>query len=125
MNPQELGECGAQAFYRGRVAHAVVDVINQHGGVMTVDDLSSHESEVITPISTEYKVRLVCVCVFCNMSDRVPCVFRVCVCGSPHPTARDWWLCCCSTSWRTSPSKVTTRTCWTIELFCVLYEMWF
>lgn len=54
---QELGEHGKPAFYQGRVAQAIVDVINQNGGVMTLDDLSSHESEVITPISTEYKVR--------------------------------------------------------------------
>lgn len=56
---QELGERGKSAFYQGRVAHAIVDVINQNGGVMTLDDLSSHDSEIITPISTVYKVRSV------------------------------------------------------------------
>ncbi|XP_042337998.1 glutathione hydrolase-like YwrD proenzyme [Plectropomus leopardus] len=56
---KELGERGKPAFYQGRVARAIVDIINQNGGVMTLDDLSSHDSEVITPISTEYKgVRL-------------------------------------------------------------------
>ncbi|XP_030583737.1 uncharacterized protein LOC115779290 isoform X3 [Archocentrus centrarchus] len=56
---KELGEGGKPAFYQGRVAQAIVDVISQNGGVMTLDDLSSHDSEVITPISTEYKgVRL-------------------------------------------------------------------
>lgn len=56
---KELGEHGKPAFYQGRVAQAIVDIINQNGGVMTLDDLSSHDSEVITPISTEYKgVRL-------------------------------------------------------------------
>uniref|UniRef100_A0A3Q2V667 Putative gamma-glutamyltransferase YwrD n=1 Tax=Haplochromis burtoni TaxID=8153 RepID=A0A3Q2V667_HAPBU len=56
---KELGERGKPAFYQGRVAQAIVDVINQNGGVMTLGDLSSHDSEVITPISTEYKgVRL-------------------------------------------------------------------
>ncbi|XP_040897189.1 glutathione hydrolase-like YwrD proenzyme [Toxotes jaculatrix] len=56
---KELGEWGKSAFYQGRVAQAIVDVISQHGGVMTLDDLSSHDSEVITPVSTEYKgVRL-------------------------------------------------------------------
>ncbi|KAG8003217.1 Glutathione hydrolase 2, partial [Nibea albiflora] len=56
---KELGECGKPAFYQGRVAQAIIDVISQNGGVMTLDDLSSHDSEVITPISTEYKgVRL-------------------------------------------------------------------
>lgn len=53
---QTLGEGGKSAFYKGRVAQAIVDVIRQHGGVMTLDDLSSHDSEVITPISTDYKV---------------------------------------------------------------------
>ena len=57
MHQQELGERGKPAFYQGRVARAIVDVISQHGGVMTLDDLSSHDSEVNTPISTEYKVR--------------------------------------------------------------------
>ncbi|XP_023147133.2 glutathione hydrolase-like YwrD proenzyme [Amphiprion ocellaris] len=56
---KELGEGGKPAFYQGRVAQAIVDVINQNGGVLTLDDLSSHDSEVVTPISTEYKgVRL-------------------------------------------------------------------
>ncbi|XP_049911783.1 glutathione hydrolase-like YwrD proenzyme [Epinephelus moara] len=56
---KELGECGKPAFYQGRVAKAIVDIINQNGGVMTLDDLSRHDSEVISPISTEYKgVRL-------------------------------------------------------------------
>ncbi|XP_034002633.1 glutathione hydrolase-like YwrD proenzyme isoform X7 [Trematomus bernacchii] len=56
---EELGEHGKPAFYQGRVAQAIVDIIIQNGGVMTLDDLSSHDSEVVTPISTEYKgVRL-------------------------------------------------------------------
>lgn len=65
--------CGKSAFYQGRVAHAIVDVINQNGGVMTLDDLSSHDSEVITPISTIYKVRSVtliadCICILITYS---------------------------------------------------------
>ncbi|KAG7280763.1 hypothetical protein CRUP_037693 [Coryphaenoides rupestris] len=52
---RELGEGGKQSFYQGRVAQAIVDVIHQNGGVMTLDDLSSHDSEVVTPISTDYK----------------------------------------------------------------------
>ncbi|XP_059196307.1 glutathione hydrolase-like YwrD proenzyme [Centropristis striata] len=56
---KELGERGKPAFYQGRVAQAIVDVLNQNGEVMTLEDLSSHDSEVFTPISTEYKgVRL-------------------------------------------------------------------
>nr|XP_020472719.1 uncharacterized protein LOC109969871 isoform X3 [Monopterus albus] len=56
---KELGEHGKPAFYQGRVAQAIIDVINQNGGAMTLDDLCSHDSEIIAPISTEYKgVRL-------------------------------------------------------------------
>ncbi|XP_069009152.1 glutathione hydrolase-like YwrD proenzyme [Embiotoca jacksoni] len=56
---KELGERGKPAFYQGRAAQAIVDVINQNGGVMTLDDLGGHASEVVTPISTDYKgVRL-------------------------------------------------------------------
>lgn len=72
---QELGELGKPAFYQGRVAQAIVDIIGQNGGVMTLDDLSSHDSEVITPISTDYKVGSVAVdaywiCVFDNVVAR-------------------------------------------------------
>uniref|UniRef100_A0A3P8WU46 Glutathione hydrolase-like YwrD proenzyme n=1 Tax=Cynoglossus semilaevis TaxID=244447 RepID=A0A3P8WU46_CYNSE len=52
---KELGEGGKPAFYEGRVAQAIVDVTSQHGGVMTLNDLCSHESEIIRPISTDYK----------------------------------------------------------------------
>ncbi|XP_019720280.1 uncharacterized protein LOC109512748 isoform X2 [Hippocampus comes] len=56
---KELGEHGKAAFYQGRVAQAIIDIIVQHGGVMTLDDLSSHDSDVVSPISTKYKgVRL-------------------------------------------------------------------
>lgn len=46
---------------------------------MTLDDLRSHESEVITPISTEYKVRSAtinahCICIFimCSVEGMTP-----------------------------------------------------
>ena len=55
---QELGESGKPGFYRGRVAQAVVDVVRQNGGVMTLEDLSGHDSEVVAPVSTDYKVWL-------------------------------------------------------------------
>uniref|UniRef100_A0A8C6UPZ3 Gamma-glutamyltransferase n=1 Tax=Neogobius melanostomus TaxID=47308 RepID=A0A8C6UPZ3_9GOBI len=52
---RELGECGKAAFYEGRVAEAIVDTIREQGGVMTQDDLKRHRSEVIRPISFQYK----------------------------------------------------------------------
>lgn len=54
---QELGEGGKSAFYQGRIAQAIVDVIKENGGVVTLEDLGSHDSEVMSPVSTAYKVR--------------------------------------------------------------------
>uniref|UniRef100_A0A3Q2Z448 Putative gamma-glutamyltransferase YwrD n=1 Tax=Hippocampus comes TaxID=109280 RepID=A0A3Q2Z448_HIPCM len=49
---KELGEHGKAAFYQGRVAQAIIDIIVQHGGVMTLDDLTiSHTSTSVTNIS--------------------------------------------------------------------------
>lgn len=58
MCHQELGEGGKSAFYQGRVARAIVDIIGANGGVLTSDDLGSHDSEVISPVSTAYKVKV-------------------------------------------------------------------
>ncbi|KAJ0032786.1 hypothetical protein NQD34_002867 [Periophthalmus magnuspinnatus] len=52
---RELGERGKPAFYQGRVAKAIVDVLRENGGVMTEEDLKKHNSEVVRPISIEYK----------------------------------------------------------------------
>ncbi|KAL1022869.1 hypothetical protein UPYG_G00033530 [Umbra pygmaea] len=56
---QELGQHGKAGFYEGKVAKAIVDVIVQNGGVMSLEDLRSHESQEIKPIHTDYRgVRL-------------------------------------------------------------------
>ena len=50
-----LAEHGADAFYRGEIAEAIVDVIHQAGGCMTLDDLAAHQAAWDTPISTIYR----------------------------------------------------------------------
>ncbi|XP_053246224.1 glutathione hydrolase-like YwrD proenzyme isoform X3 [Podarcis raffonei] len=52
---QELAEFGKRGFYEGRVAKAVVDVIQSNGGVMDLEDLKSHATEKVKPIVTNYK----------------------------------------------------------------------
>jgi len=52
---QELATHGKDGFYKGRVAQAIVDVINEHGGVMTLEDLYSHYSTTETPIHVNYR----------------------------------------------------------------------
>lgn len=40
---RRIAEQGADAFYTGEVAEAIVAVVNQQGGEMTLDDLASYE----------------------------------------------------------------------------------
>jgi gamma-glutamyltranspeptidase/glutathione hydrolase len=45
---------GRDAFYRGRIADAIVAKVQANGGVMTKADLAEFESEWVEPISTNY-----------------------------------------------------------------------
>jgi len=49
-----IAEGGKQAFYRGHVAEAIVEVLNEAGGCMTLEDLAQHKSTWTEPISTTY-----------------------------------------------------------------------
>ena len=46
---------GKEAFYQGEIAEAIVSVIKNAGGSMTMDDLESHESTWEQPISVTYR----------------------------------------------------------------------
>lgn len=53
---RRLGALGARAgFYTGDVAEAIVEAVRARGGVMSLDDLASHHSEFVRPISTVYR----------------------------------------------------------------------
>ncbi|KAH9502476.1 hypothetical protein Btru_068797 [Bulinus truncatus] len=52
---KELGAQGKKGFYEGRIAKAVSDIVQQHGGLITVEDMSSHEATQESPIYTDYK----------------------------------------------------------------------
>jgi gamma-glutamyltranspeptidase/glutathione hydrolase len=45
---------GRDAFYRGRIADAIVAKVQANGGVMSKADLAEFESEWVEPISTNY-----------------------------------------------------------------------
>jgi gamma-glutamyltranspeptidase/glutathione hydrolase len=49
-----IQEQGADAFYRGPIAEAIVEKIQSEGGVMTMEDMAEFEAEWIEPISTNY-----------------------------------------------------------------------
>jgi gamma-glutamyltranspeptidase/glutathione hydrolase len=51
---RSLAEHGKDGFYRGRIAEAVVELIQSKGGVMELDDLAKHKTSFVEPISYTY-----------------------------------------------------------------------
>lgn len=49
-----VAEGGKKAFYEGPIGEALVDVLQQAGGCMRLDDLAAHQSTWDTPISVSY-----------------------------------------------------------------------
>ena len=52
---ERIGREGADAFYRGEVARAVVDVVQQRGGLLTTADLAGYRAREHALISTPYR----------------------------------------------------------------------
>lgn len=50
-----VAQGGKNSFYQGVIAEAVVDVIDQAGGCLSLSDLAAHNSTWDTPISTIYR----------------------------------------------------------------------
>jgi len=46
---------GAAAFYQGKIAQAIVEVVQESGGCLRLEDLQVHQAEWVTPISTTYR----------------------------------------------------------------------
>lgn len=54
-----LAQDGKDGFYKGRVAEAIVSEVSYSGGVLTLEDLASHQTSRVEPISTSFQdVRL-------------------------------------------------------------------
>jgi gamma-glutamyltranspeptidase / glutathione hydrolase len=51
---EAIASVGADAFYRGTIAKAILDTSDRLGGVMTAADLAEFQSEWVEPISTSY-----------------------------------------------------------------------
>ncbi|KAI7850815.1 nucleophile aminohydrolase [Circinella umbellata] len=49
-----VAEHGKNGFYKGPIADAIVNSIQSHGGLLTHEDLASHKSEIVEPISIDY-----------------------------------------------------------------------
>jgi gamma-glutamyltranspeptidase/glutathione hydrolase len=59
---REIANNGADGFYKGRVAEAMVATLNGLGGVQTVDDFANAAGEYCGPISTTYRDHQVLEC---------------------------------------------------------------
>ena len=51
---RELVEKGKDGFYKGRIAEAIVELIQSKGGVMELEDLAKHETQFVEPIKYTY-----------------------------------------------------------------------
>lgn len=51
---QLLAKHGKSGFYEGRIGQAIVEAVQSRGGVMTLEDLAAHTSELLEPISLDY-----------------------------------------------------------------------
>ena len=52
---QKIADKGADGFYKGEVAQAVVDTLAKYDGVMTMEDLGSYQANELKPVTGDYK----------------------------------------------------------------------
>ena len=50
-----IAEGGRDVFYRGDIARQIDSYLAEQGGFLTYEDLASHTSEWVTPVSTNYR----------------------------------------------------------------------
>lgn len=50
-----IAEHGKEVFYEGEIARSVVEIIQEAGGCLEMEDLAAHQSTWPEPISTEYR----------------------------------------------------------------------
>ncbi len=50
-----IAEGGRDAFYKGEIAKKIDAYMIEHGGLLRYDDMATHTSEWITPVSTNYR----------------------------------------------------------------------
>ncbi|ROH87833.1 gamma-glutamyltransferase [Stagnimonas aquatica] len=52
---EAIAKGGRKAFYQGRIAHTIADYVQAQGGYLSYEDLASHRSEWVEPVSTNYR----------------------------------------------------------------------
>ncbi len=52
---KKIAKGGRDAFYKGEIAKTISDHVQSQGGFLSYEDMSSHYSEWVTPVSTNYR----------------------------------------------------------------------
>ncbi len=52
---QKLADGGRDAFYKGQIAETIADFMKANGGYITREDLATHKSEWVEPVSYNYR----------------------------------------------------------------------
>lgn len=52
---ERIAEGGRDAFYKGDIARTIADYMKRQGGYLSYEDLASHHSEWVQPVSTTYR----------------------------------------------------------------------
>jgi len=52
---RKIAEGGPEAFYRGEIAEAIVGDMEEHGGLMTDEDLATYEPWIVKPTPVSYR----------------------------------------------------------------------
>ncbi len=52
---RKIAKGGRDAFYTGETAHTISDFMKSQGGFLSYDDLASHHSEWVEPVTTSYR----------------------------------------------------------------------
>ncbi|MGI9515545.1 MAG: gamma-glutamyltransferase [Pirellulaceae bacterium] len=52
---QTLGSEGRDAFYKGDIAKTIAEFMQENGGYISYEDLASHKSEWVDPVSVDYR----------------------------------------------------------------------
>lgn len=50
-----IGTHGADALYRGELAHAIVDEVRRNGGILALEDLAAYRAREVAPLVTEHR----------------------------------------------------------------------
>lgn len=51
---RKIAEEGKDGFYKGEVAENIIEILEERGGVMKLEDLSNHKTEFVEPIHSEF-----------------------------------------------------------------------